>query len=250
MFRLMFSIFLVMFLIKSAGTALGDDWKDAAGLDLLGGDGKPPKTEKFAYLGITAKSVDDTLRAQLNLPDDVGLTIMTVDRKGPAAGDLQVNDVLQKLDDQLLIDPHQFVTLIHLHRPGDTVTLTVIRQAKPMTVTIKLGEKQKMVVAPGDANHPGFTDLPAPDGFPAPAGFDTTTPMAKGEQVSMSFKDDLYSAFIITDRNGHKTLTVKDTLGNTVATGPADTDEEWGKFSADVRTHLEVMHKMMNLPAK
>ena len=104
-----------------------------------------PKSDKVAYLGVTAKPVDSTLRSQLNLPDDVGLTVMSVDHKGPSAADIQVNDVLQKLDDQLLIDAHQLVTLIHLHHAGDSVTLTLIREAKPVQVTIKLGEKQRAV---------------------------------------------------------------------------------------------------------
>jgi len=77
---------------------------------------------------------------------------MTVDHKGPSADDLQVNDVLQKLDDQLLIDAHQLVTLIRLHHPGDTVALTIIREAKPVQVTIKLGEKEKVVPPPGDSD--------------------------------------------------------------------------------------------------
>ena len=80
---------------------------------------------------------------QLNLPDGVGLTVMTVDHKGPAAADIQPNDVLQKLDDQLLIDAHQLVTLIHLHKRGDKVVLTIIREAKPIKVTITLGEKER-----------------------------------------------------------------------------------------------------------
>ena len=61
----------------------------------------------------------------------------------------------------------------------------------------------------------------------------------------MSFKDDVYAATVTTDKTGHKILVVKDTTGLVVATGPVDTTEEWGKFSADIRSHLEVMRKMM-----
>ena len=36
------------------------------------GEGTPPKMEKVTYLGVTAKPVDSTLLAQLNLPEGVG----------------------------------------------------------------------------------------------------------------------------------------------------------------------------------
>jgi hypothetical protein len=206
------------------------------------GEGKPPKTEKVTYLGVTAKPVDDTLRAQLNLPDGVGLTVMTIDHKGPAAADIQPNDVLQKLDDQLLIDAHQLVTLIHLHKAGDKVTLTVIREAKPIKVTITLGEKERPA---NDSDHPG--DLPGDqtsDGQPAINPFDLTLP-GVSTRVLVSFKDDLYSAYVIADKDGHKKLTVKDTANKTVAEGLVDTAEQWQKFSPEIRTHLDVLHKML-----
>jgi hypothetical protein len=209
------------------------------------GDAISPKTEKVTYLGVTAKAVDDTLRAQLNLPDGVGLTVVTVDHKGPAASDIQPNDVLQKLDDQLLIDAHQLVTLIHLHKAGDKVTLSVIRSAKPIKVTIQLGEREHVAPAPGDIDHQ--TDVPGDKTSDAQSGtnpFDVTLP-GVNTQVMMSFKDDVYSAYINTDKDGHKKLTVKDTSNKTVAEGLVDTADQWGKFSPDIRTHLEVLHKML-----
>jgi hypothetical protein len=205
------------------------------------------KMEKVTYLGVTAKAVDETLRAQLNLPDGVGLTVMTVDHKGPSAADIRQNDVLQKLDDQLLIDPHQLVTLIHLHHPGDAVTLTIIRKARPIQVTIKLGEKEKAVVPANDADH--TNDLPDLKALPDATSplFDTQLPLGPGgvAQVAMAFKDDVYSASVNTDKDGHQILTVKDTTGKIVAQGPIDTDEQWQQFPSDVRTHLEVMHRLI-----
>jgi hypothetical protein len=202
-----------------------------------------PKSDKVTYLGVTAKPVDATLRAQLNLPDDVGLTVTSVDHKGPAAADLHVNDVLQKLDDQLLIDAHQLVTLIHLHHGGDTVTLTVIREAKPTQVTIKLGEKQRPA---GGVHSNDVSDGNPPDNEVWAVPFDTNLPLGPNNQVVMSFKDDLFSACINTDKAGHKKLTVKDKSDKIVTdAAPVDTQEQWEKLSPQVREHLEVMHKMM-----
>jgi hypothetical protein len=204
-----------------------------------------PGTEKVTYIGVTAKSVDDALRAQLNLPDGVGLTVITVDHKGPAAADIQPNDVLQKLDDQLLIDAHQLVTLIHLHKAGDTVTLTLIRAAKPIHVTITLGEKERVVRPGDDANHnPYSSGDKTTDARGGVDPFDVRLP-GVDSQMLMSFKDDVFSATIRTDKDGHKKLTVKDTANKIVADGLVDTPEQWQKFSPEIRAHLEVMHKML-----
>ncbi len=48
----------------------------------------------------------------------------------PAAATLKKNDVLTKLDDQLLIEQRQLSVLIRNHKDGDEVTLTYIRGGK------------------------------------------------------------------------------------------------------------------------
>lgn len=206
-------------------------------------DGDRPKSEKVTYVGISAKSVDAALAAQLNLPDGVGLTVVTVDRDGPAKTDIKANDVLQKLDDQILIDAHQLVTLIRLHHAGDTVTLTLIRGGKPMQVKVTLGEKEKPVV-PAEEHAtalPGDESLDEPPQRP----LDVTIP-----GVALSFSDDTYSAYIDTDRDGHKRLTVKDLAGKTVTQSPVDTPEQWAALSPDIRKHLEMMHQVLVAPRK
>jgi hypothetical protein len=224
----------------------GDDPSDP--LNLYGPPGNPPKTEKVTYLGVTAKPVDDALRAQLNLADGTGLTVMTVDHKGPAGDDIKPTDVLLKLDDQLLIDSHQLVTLIRLHKPGDTVTLTIIREAKPMQVKIKLGEKERTVKADApdqSPDAPGVSDAKIPDDHSPTIPFDVTLPGVNIPQVGITFKDDTYTATVKTNAQGHKHMIVKNMANLVVAEGPIDTAEEWNKFPADVRKHLEVMHKVI-----
>jgi hypothetical protein len=226
-------IFAMLFLLIS-GSALGA--------------GPAASDDKVAYLGVTAKPVDATLRSQLNLPEDVGLTVMSVDHKGPSSADIQVNDVLQKLDDQLLIDAHQLVTLIHLHHAGDSVKLTLIREAKPIQVTIKLGEKQR----PAAGGHSGDLTAGNPPDFEIWAvPLDTNLPLGPNSQVAMSFSDDLYSAYINTDKAGHRRLTVKDKSDKVVTDAAlVDTQEQWGKLPPQIREHLEVMHKMIVEPPK
>ncbi len=211
------------------------------------------KLEKVAYLGVTAKSVDAVLRAQLKLPEDTALTVTSLDRKGPATADLQVNDVLTRLDDQILIDSHQLVTLIHLHKPGDTITLSLIRESKSMQVTIKLGEKDRVVPTTPDANDPDKIGVtPADNGSDEQANppFDPNAPLPRGNQTAMNFSDDTYSASVKADTQGRRHMTVKDLSGQVIASGPVDTEEQWQKFKPEIRDHLEMLHKMLGLKKK
>jgi len=107
---------------------------------------KPKRT--IAFLGVNTMPVGEALRAQLDLPEGVGLLIRSVVPAGPAAkAGVKTHDVLYKLDDQLLINPDQLATLVRTHKPGDKVTLTLIRKAKPVTLTVALGSRQ---VTPSD----------------------------------------------------------------------------------------------------
>jgi hypothetical protein len=97
---------------------------------------------KAAYMGVGVDVPNDTVRAQLKLPEGSGLVVNYVDNDGPAKELIRQHDVLQKLDDQLLINAPQLVTLVRMHKPGETIQMTVIREAKPVTVPVKLSEKE------------------------------------------------------------------------------------------------------------
>ena len=243
-------VLMTIFLLLISASAFADPSDPG----VRGGDKTNAKFEKVAYLGITAKSVDAPLRAQLKLPEDTAITVTSIDRKGPAAADLQVNDVLTKLEDQILIDSHQLVTLIHLHKPGDTVTLSLIRESKPMQMTIKLGEKERVVPDAADpdktAVNPGDNGGNNGNDDPANPPFDPNAPLPRGNQTAMTYSDDTYSASVKADTQGRRHMTVKDLTGQVVASGPVDTEEQWQKFKPDVREHLEMLHRMLGLKKK
>jgi S1-C subfamily serine protease len=96
---------------------------------------------KATYLGVETVAADDTLRAQLKLPDGVGLAVKHVEGPAKDAG-VQQHDVLYKLNDQLLINTAQLVVLVRTFKPGDKVELTVIRQAQPVQLSATLVEKE------------------------------------------------------------------------------------------------------------
>ena len=94
-----------------------------------------------AFLGIAMDPVNPTTRAQLNLPEGIGVVVSYVAKGSPAEkGGLEFNDVITQLDNQLIINPEQLQALIRTKKPGDEVTLTYYRKAKEQTAMVKLGK--------------------------------------------------------------------------------------------------------------
>ena len=98
--------------------------------------------EKVAYLGVETAPVGRTLGAQLGLGRDLGLVVTQVMPKSPAADMLREDDVLTKLDDQLLVNMQQLGALVRTRKEGDEVKLTLVRGGKETTVKVKLGTRE------------------------------------------------------------------------------------------------------------
>ena len=94
-----------------------------------------------AYLGVHTSRLDRGTSYQLGLPTRVHLQVEKVAPGSPAeeAG-VKLYDVLLKLDDQLLINPEQLKTLVRLRNPGERISLSILRQAKPLTLSVELLE--------------------------------------------------------------------------------------------------------------
>lgn len=102
------------------------------------------------YLGVSLDLPGDPLRAQLQLQDNVGLLVTWIDEQGPAKDALAKHDVIIRLDDQIIINSEQFQALVRMHKPGDVLDIRLVRNAKPIQVSVKLSEKS--VAATGFAN--------------------------------------------------------------------------------------------------
>jgi len=89
------------------------------------------KIQLRTWLGIGTDEVGDDVRAQLPLAEGMGVIVRHVDADSPAAkAGIQANDILVKLDDQLLVNPAQLGQLIRLHKAGDVVVLAGLRKGK------------------------------------------------------------------------------------------------------------------------
>ena len=107
------------------------------------------KSAAFAYAGISPAMVNERVRlgvTSADVPPGVGVMVAFVDPKGPSMGLLDEDDILIRLDDQVLVNPEQFRALIRMHQPGDVVKVVAVREDEVVKVDLKLGSRSAPVV--------------------------------------------------------------------------------------------------------
>ena len=215
-------------------------------------------TVKGAWIGISPSPAAPALRKQLKLADGTGLVVDFVEPKSPAdqAGVKQY-DLLEKLDDQLLVNSEQFAVLIRTFKPGEEVKLTLIREGKRQTFPVKLGEHElpKLMNFPGQNFEPVIvqpsgmppTPVPGPNlGGGKAGGTALTIPSESPLTWSSLTWLDGKQAITITSRDGHSTLTASDgPSGKVFYTTPIDTREQRATLPREVRDKLS----LLKLPA-
>ncbi len=119
---------------------------------------KVQTTERRTWLGVAPEELPEELRAQLPIESSTGLIVRSIVAESPAAAaGLQKNDVLLKLDDQLLTNPQQLRTLVSAKKDGDTVKITYLRRGQQATVDAKLVTHEESL---GGEVVPLFSDVP------------------------------------------------------------------------------------------
>jgi len=224
--------------------------------------------ESVAYLGIETAPVNRTLSTQLGLPKDTGLVVIRVTENSPAAAVLKQDDVLIKLEDQILINPQQLSVLVRSRKEGDEIKLTIIRAGKETTVKAKLAmhDVPKLADAFFFQNFGGtpaferVRELPGvgPDGardvlrmiqrergnFTTAPGMHVIGRAGRGATVvdfpksNILFSDDDGAIEIKVD-DGKRNLTVKNPKGEVAFAGPIDTEEERKKLPPEILHRLE-----------
>jgi putative serine protease PepD len=96
--------------------------------DLKAGKSSGGATQSTTYLGVQIADAQD------------GAGIVAVQPGSPAdkAG-LKANDIITKFDDTTISDSADLQRAVRAQKPGDTATLTVIRDGQTMTVKVTLG---------------------------------------------------------------------------------------------------------------
>ena len=217
------------------------------------GSGFPQPMEKAAWLGLSVSPTPPALRHQLRLPEGTGLVVDFVQPKSPGdeAG-IKQYDLLEKLEDQILINPEQFAVLVRMYKPGDQVKLTLFREGKRDTLSVRLAERQLPRLPEPFFNYLSPNPVgPAPSVYPSPV---TTSPRIVGEswkpdgaERSVMY-DDGPTRVVITTADGRNVMTVTDMNDKKLLfSGPIDTPEQRKELPDRLRKQLERLR--FKLPA-
>ena len=93
------------------------------------------------YMGISFQPINPSIAERYNLPAKWGVYITKVEAGSPAdkAG-LKENDIITKVGDITIDETHSYVNSLFKYKPGDTISLTVMRDGKETQLQITLGE--------------------------------------------------------------------------------------------------------------
>jgi serine protease Do len=95
------------------------------------------------YLGTVVQSLTPDLADQFKVPEDQqGALISEVAPDGAAAkAGLKSGDIITAVNGKAIADPHQLRLSVGGMSPGDKVSVSYLRDAKPQTVEVTLGEQ-------------------------------------------------------------------------------------------------------------
>ncbi len=208
-----------------------------------------PKMEKGSYLGLTVSPVSQAVASQLKLPPGVGLMIDAVEEGSPAAAaGIRKFDVIDKLDDQILINPRQLAVLVRMHKADDLVKVGMIHEGAHVEMNARLIEKDvpalddelqqldgPMHIGAGGALHFHHQAL-----MMNGAGAMTLT--VNGGQGQSMWSNGVHTLTLTTQDGKPQHLKAIESLtGNVLYDGPVATDDDRAKVPADVQGELKAM---------
>jgi serine protease Do len=94
------------------------------------------------YLGAEIRSLDEGMAHAFHVPDTSGALVEDVTAVGPAAkAGLKDGDVVRKYNGAAILDSGQLIALVTETNPWTVVTLDILRDGKPLTLKVTLGER-------------------------------------------------------------------------------------------------------------
>lgn len=110
------------------------------------------------YLGAQVQSLDQGLAKEFGVSNISGALIQNVMPGGPAAkAGIENGDVVRKFNGQPVSGAGSLISMVTESNPGTTVTLDLLRNGKPMTIKVTLGERPANL----GANASGQTQAPS-----------------------------------------------------------------------------------------
>ncbi len=225
------------------------------------------------YLGLVTGPVAEQVRAQLGIPEGIGLAVEAVAKDGPAGrGGVKKFDILRKFDDQLVCTAEQLSALVKTAGKGKQVALTVTRGGKEEVVKVLIDDREVAMGGPAAPAAGVVGALPLdlggllgealPQGLPG-IGDDVRVQIQRQVQEALDqagaggfggqaqarvlqiypgggsqkviVHSDERGTVEIREADGKRTVTVKDPAGQEVHAGPLDTDADRERVPEAVR---------------
>lgn len=93
------------------------------------------------YLGISFQPISPDIAAAYNLPVQWGAYVTDVAANSPASqANLQRGDIITAIGNVTLDETHSYINTLFTYKPGDQVTLTLVRNGKTLQVQVTLGD--------------------------------------------------------------------------------------------------------------
>lgn len=93
------------------------------------------------FMGISFQTITPDIASAYHLPAEWGVYVQKVADNSPAkTAGLQEGDIIVSLNDVKMDETHGYLNTLYTYKPGDTVSLGVIRDGKDITLSITLGE--------------------------------------------------------------------------------------------------------------
>lgn len=148
----------------------------------------------YPYLGISGSSVLPQVAQENDIPQNTrGAFVASVPEGGPAAqAGLQAGDIIVAAgENEILLFGDLVSYLIHSTVPGDTITLTILRDGEEQEVEVTVGERpeadQQPVASDGDVIPPAVAATLATE---AALEEDMLTPPVTDVSIRMAEQDD------------------------------------------------------------
>ena len=94
------------------------------------------------YIGVTLKSVDADLQKSLKLAEPRGALVQDVAPDSPADRvGIRIYDIIVGIDDTTVQTTDELIRLIAARQPGGQAKVRVVRDGRPMQMTVKLAER-------------------------------------------------------------------------------------------------------------
>lgn len=93
------------------------------------------------YMGISYQAITPDIATTYNLPVQWGVYVTNVSPGSPAnqAG-FQKGDIITKVGDVTLDETHSYLNILYTYKPGDKITVTVMRNGQTVQLPVTLGE--------------------------------------------------------------------------------------------------------------